>query len=617
MAELSLASLALFLPALDSCNRLHAGYKKTKSFGEDLGIIGVQLEAQRIRLEQVAKRRLGELYDARSIDFNDESNPTLQMALRCLGVIRHHFEECGRLLKIYSDKGPDSPSLREQSASKAMNGPAPNSSVSKTSPKPDKASKIPFRKKLAVSVWKKKKTPQEETQTSSNDLVESQNTQGQSTSILNNASVANESERQSQKALSVQKSTTIFRRIQWAKTDRAKLRKIVEELRTVITELEGLFQTRVDSKASFLLQQTPETNPFFQSCEDVQESLFRLHKSLMQVRSSQEHRDPHLLGFQLREDSTANRSDLENEPYVRLRTNSTIFNFQQKTSSNSTSESRLLLVDTLLHLQDEASTDAEPTLNLPLPLKRMSCLSRPNELAETELDQNVETWGYIHSHDSSHIIHHDRVGQWKNLCNLTDMLSHPSYLENIKPQQITQLVKLLLISRLQLSSVTNLLETLPNISQYQYFCDPTDDPEEWNHEDPLILKPWLCHGFGTRSSKRKLGGGSGVSNQRKASMLEFGLILFQICTGRILDERTGQESTTVEPREQAVKGMDQIDKIAGSSMTDIVQTCVTFDSIADAEGELQGIDEVQFVQRAIMTLMRDERLLEGSRCAPL
>lgn len=54
MADIALGSVAIFAPVFNLCERLYNGHRITMSMGQDLGRMGIQLEAQHIRLEQVS-----------------------------------------------------------------------------------------------------------------------------------------------------------------------------------------------------------------------------------------------------------------------------------------------------------------------------------------------------------------------------------------------------------------------------------------------------------------------------------------------------------------------------------------------------------------------------------
>lgn len=190
--------------------------------------------------------------------------------------------------------------------------------------------------------------------------------------ILKHPTVLNELEKQIKEAKSTQQSISLARKIPWATSDRAKLTRIISNLRTAISKLEGLFQTRTDARGSLLLRNTPETESFFQSCHTAQLALLGLHKTLMRIRSGDSQCASHLLSLQVRGDPLANRLDLEYESYVRLRKDSNIFNLLQQMLRDAESEAQLLLVDSAVHEDSQEIAGLDQRLQLPGSLSQLS-----------------------------------------------------------------------------------------------------------------------------------------------------------------------------------------------------------------------------------------------------
>ena len=100
----TIGAVGLLFPIYESCDKRYTGYKLTKAFGADFGIVQFRLQCQYSRLNETSRRRVIDLQNP--IDENDPlHDDTMQTINRALSVIRKELFIAHDLMKKYHRKG--------------------------------------------------------------------------------------------------------------------------------------------------------------------------------------------------------------------------------------------------------------------------------------------------------------------------------------------------------------------------------------------------------------------------------------------------------------------------------------------------------------------------------
>ena len=286
----------------------------------------------------------------------------------------------------------------------------------------------------------------------------------------------------------------------------------------------------------------------------------------------------HQLSIQLREHWDNTSTEVSSLADIDIRDGSYVFSIQKSQPNDPGTDSVLLLVDTQ---EDVPSSQNGDTMITDLP--RLKYLDDPRDPTQNRtLDEKgrVETWGYFPTRRSRsvtndlHIVH-QVTASWRNPLHLADILSDPSFVEHVTPVEITWLAKLLVTSHLCFLPVQRDLNVQPRPSNYRFYCNPDEDFDPWAKHNPLVLKPFLSIGFGT-SRKSTLGGPSDFNHPPYASVMELGLVLYQIGAGRVIHYGSGRAGLA-EAKARVLRELEResnVDTLAGSSYVSIIQGCL-------------------------------------------
>jgi hypothetical protein len=325
----------------------------------------------------------------------------------------------------------------------------------------------------------------------------------------------------------------------------------------------------------------------------------------------------HQLSIQLREHWDNTSTEASSLADIDVRDGSYVFSIQKSQPNDPGTDSVLLLVDTL---KDVPSSQNGDTMITDLP--RLRYLDDPRDPTQSRtLDERgrVETWGYFPTRRSRsvtndlHIVH-QVTASWRNPLHLADILSDPSFVEHITPVEITWLAKMLVTSHLCFLPVQRDLNVQPRPSNYRFYCNAEEDFDAWAKDNPLVLKPFLSIGFGT-SRKSTLGDPSDFNHPPYASVMELGLVLYQIGAGRVINYGSGRAGLA-EAKNRVLRELEResnVDTLAGSSYVSIIQGCLNmstrFRLYSDDLVAMQR-REVEYLSEVVTQLSNDLQILE-------
>ena len=426
---------------------------------------------------------------------------------------------------------------------------------------------------------------------------------------------AKDPEQQALSSEALQSATGFPRRAKWAIIDWQKLHDNLEHIRVSIDGLHSLLRLEhsYSPRASPAKQHTAANSALL----PVRKALRRLHHGLTGLNDASQ--PDHQLSIQLREHWDSTSAELSSLADVEVREGSYVFSIQKSESSDPKTDSILLLVDTPKEVPDSQHEDPMTT-NLP----RMANLDAPKDTAMSSTSDprsRIETWGYFSTpqrrsiSNDLHIVHRATT-LWRSPLHLADVISDPSYLEHITPIEITWLAKLLVTSHLCFLPVQRKLNVQPRPSNYRFYCKPEDEFDPWVDGNPLVLKPFLSIGLGT-SRKSALGALSEFNHPPYASVMELGLLLYQIGAGRVINYGSGRAGLA-QAKAKILRELERdssVDAFAGSSYVSIVEGCLNmwtrFRLYSDDLPAMQRREE-EYLWEVVAQLSDDLQLLEDT-----
>ena len=430
-------------------------------------------------------------------------------------------------------------------------------------------------------------------------------------SIFDKAYISDEYERQRDAASTVQAGSRWSRRVSWAYSDKRTLLDHIESLSQCNNEVERLLDANKRSRRTLVQRATRKTSSLSSTAQMVSKALKRVHESLLTLSSQSENSAPSQLSIQLREDCEANRRELASVPEVRLRDDSYVFNFQEQREGHLESTADLLLVETLKNPSDRQENRPD-TKDIGESLQELGTLGTLGRGKHTPSGK-VETWGFFrhpsHEHDI-HVLFHESSSQWRSPSDLAGILASSDYRDHVNPTHIIQLARLIMTSHISFSQVRQSLAVEPRPIHFRYFCKVDQDARNWNIDDPIVLRPWLSCGFGS-PQRYVLGEGSGIAKYPGSSMVELGLLLYQICAGENLDYGNG-DSGLIKAKTRALREMNKVDRAVGTMLAGIVEDLLSPNTLVSPDGEMVYEDERDYILDAITTLASYEHHVEDT-----
>ena len=429
-------------------------------------------------------------------------------------------------------------------------------------------------------------------------------------SIFEKTYISDEYERQRDAASTVQAGSRWSRRVSWAYSDKKTLLTHIESLSRFNNEVERLLDANKQSRRTLVQRATRQTSSLSSTAQMVSKALKRVHESLLKLNSQSEN-TPSQLSIQLREDCEANRRELAPVPEVQLRDNSYVFNFQEQRDDHLERTAELLLVETLKNPSDRQDNRPD-TKHIRESLQELRTLGPLGRGKHTPFGK-VETSGFFRhpSHeDDIHVLFRESSSQWRSPSNLAGILASSDYRDHINPTHIIQLARLIMTSHIFFSQIRQSLGVEPRPIHFRYFCKADQDARNWNIDDPIVLRPWLSCGFGS-PQRYVLGEGSGIAKYSRSSMVELGLLLYQICAGENLDYGNG-DNGLINAKTRALRELSKVDCAVGTTLAEIVQDLLSPNTLVSADGETVYKDETDYILDAITTLASYEHHVEDT-----
>ena len=531
-----------------------------------------------------------------------------------LTKVDNPLENHGPLPRTISNEAQTTPPAATPTTTPSINTLVQSDSASESARK-RKKSLLPWKR------WGKSKSQSADPDSRSSTSVSSQASNGGLPGV-DTTELSNTAQRVEQHAEVLQASVAYWRKISWARRDYDELRNIIRRIQINNNELGKLIKDIALQDAAVNLPAFEAADRFWPVVAQVKEALGTLHNDLMDVNVGSAQGHAYHLSIQLLEDNDRSRSDVSGRrgAHHHLHDGSRIFNIQRHVSKDLKDKSKLLLIE---NVKTSQRMSTPPSWD-PESMYFLHDLDRPRDI-ELPVFSDVEVWGCFpaYSDHASNFeqswfcnkVYHANSEQWQSTANLKDILDSSDYHRHILPIQVVQVARLVLDGYLYLESV-QMTCVNPRPENYLFYQTP-DEGQAWSFDNPLVLRPWLAFGFGRRGPAKKLGGASGIAQAPSSAMIELGLVLFQLGTGKALDYGTGAQGLR-SARSKALADIDKLDSRVNCIYTEIVNGLLDFQTPAShllaASDEKKG---TQYVKKAVEALYSLEQKLEGTVTAPL
>ncbi|KAL8732571.1 MAG: hypothetical protein Q9181_003902 [Wetmoreana brouardii] len=608
----TLGAIGLLFPVYQACERLHRGYKLTKAFGHEWQIIQLQLDMHYSRLELTSTTNVANLKKLTNPgDIYNKDHPTTSIILRTLSTIQKQFETAHKLKEYYHEKEKKYESIAEESCANGSSDSESLAPVRETGQSSPAISSPPAEQSGQKAVEQKKLSKtgrflnrlrgrRSKTISPAPSGTSSQTAVifPSATDLLNTDMVQAVAHQDEQAAQQHMKHTSFKRKVKWARKKRDIMFEILNILEISNTYLEKILVCKEPQDATRLTVLPDEDATWLVEARKDQLALKRLHESLRNMNTHNGKRDPWYLSLEIRTNFDQTRQDVLNTLYEwDLNESAYYFTFQRQGK-----------------IDGEASyfiseTSADPTEQKPRrigkPQDKLSAwyLDRASDFSNSGPLEGYEQWGSVWTasrKEDQHWLFHAK-GQ-KSLCKKT----LASYLANIgtdgKMTAYTraQLALLVAITYMRVKLIRLSCDEIETTSfKYYQAAGTAEENLAWDDNDPLILRPFLCFGFG-RKLPVKIGARTNSSYYQDSYVVSLGLLLYQIGTCSYMGSPSGNNARR-DAQKEAINDLHQLDLKVGGKFAEIVQNCLQYPSAMTGPSQ---VAEDRFIEGIVSELFK-------------
>ena len=384
-------------------------------------------------------------------------------------------------------------------------------------------------------------------------------------SCLNSAAVMARTKQSNEKAQQMGTKTPFLRKVVWAKEDKENFDEIIDLLRSNNEYLEIMLALKPTHDMGRLMNPPEESSSWLREARAVRDALKRLHESLRNMNTGRDTREPWQLSIQLMTDYS------DNCDYVvgmlnklPLRDKAYYFNIQKHNSSQASAS--FVLAETIAELP------CQPKENL-TSLDDHSAwhLDQAQSLRDKTEVEGFKPLGIVWvNEEDQHWLYHAESQEAHCNRTLETILREEAIQDKVDTQTRILLACLVAISYIHFSLVRSSCREIET-SSFRFF-ESAEDGKEGNNDDPLILKPYLCIGFGQKRLIR-LGAQSGISSGKTSYIVGLGVLLYQIGCCVALDCSSG---TLREAKKRASNDLHQLDRKVSGRYAELVQSCLQY-----------------------------------------
>lgn len=382
---------------------------------------------------------------------------------------------------------------------------------------------------------------------------------------LDSAAVNTSTKQNDEKAQQMASNTSFLRKVVWAKEDKEAFNEIINLLRSNNEYLEIMLALKPTQDMSHLVNPPEETSSWLREARTVQGALKRLHEALKNMNTGLDTREPWQLSIQLMTDYSDNRDyvvGMLNK--LPLRDKAYYFNIQKHKSSQASAS--FMLAETVPEIP------CQPTENLALQGDYSAWhLDQAQSLRDKTAVEGFKPLGIVWvNEEDQHWLYHAESQESHYSRNLATVLREEAIQDKIDTRTRILLACLVAISYIHFSLVRSSCKEI-ELSSFRFF-ESAEDDKEWKNDDPLILKPYLCIGFGQKRLVR-LGAQCGVSSSKTSYIVGLGVLLYQIGCCVALDYPLG---ALRQAKERASNDLHQLDRKVSGRYAELVQSCLQY-----------------------------------------
>ena len=409
-------------------------------------------------------------------------------------------------------------------------------------------------------------------------------------SWLNSAAVNARTKQRDEEAQQMGTKISFLRKVVWAKEDKEAFNEIINLLRSDNEYLENMLAFKPTHDIGRLVNPPEESSSWLREARAVRGALKRLHESLRNMNTGRDTREPWQLSIQLMTDYSDNRNyviGMLNQ--LPLRDKAYYFNIQRHNSSQASAS--FMLAETI------AKLPCQPEENLTSLDDHSAWHLDPARSLRDETEvEGFKPLGIVWvNEEDQHWLYH--AESQEAYCNrtLATILREEAIQDKIDTQTRILLACLVAISYIHFSLVRSSCREVET-SSFRFF-ETAEGGNELNNDDPLILKPYLCIGFGQKRLIR-LGAQSGVSSSRTSYIVGLGVLLYQIGCCVALDYSSG---ALREAKERASNDLHQLDRKVSGRYAELVQSCLQY-PVAGIDSNATSAD--RFVEGVVAGLFK-------------
>lgn len=358
--------------------------------------------------------------------------------------------------------------------------------------------------------------------------------------------------------------------MKWAHHYLKELREAIANIERTVTVLRDIITLRSPQEPQKLLRE-PKIEQRLEN-QTIRKLYSNLHQTLREA--NRRSKRPVTFTISVLGDLEANWNLLDDSTALPLRRGSVAFWLQMHDSLEA---SNFLMAE--VQLEAETTTFGTPDL------KPIDFLDVLPERVQNGPALDYFEWGSLRPKyavdDRVHLFLHG--ASWRKTRTLHEVLAEKTLNSRLKNTEIIELCQNILTAHSNLAEV-RISRSNTRLESYVFYeCQDEQNPE--THGELDVRNPYLDFGFGRQLDGRKPGVSHSSFKHSDGSIIELGLVLFQLVTRTVFVYAASNGSTRLDRsmvdaknRALQVLRLHDIDDQFGPVMSPIVESCLTGDS---------------------------------------
>lgn len=404
----------------------------------------------------------------------------------------------------------------------------------------------------------------------------------------------------------LQEQSSFWRRVIWDHHDKERLEQMTNSLRDEINQLDSILLLKSPAIAAATLAPSQKT---FQHTL-VQESLKKLHDTFTNIAQSGNGQSMSNLSIYIAESPIENWKMLkEDASYVPSASDKEglVFCIQiRQTDSGSTkgtataqdsSQSMLALVEVDKFQEDQA---AGPQARALINCSHISSFTANLNANGSESYAAVGLISIPTKPTTKHLVYRDRT-PWSRECSLAEWMSDDGFRQNLHISHVVQLAFTIVQAYLDFALVRPSCSPM-RLQSLEYYRRDGQANDTTDGHKPMLL-PYLSFGFGRGASKKTLGATRTARSDHDVSMVELGILLFQLGGHQLVDYKStvAIADPVLAAREAARNNLRKVESHSTPRFAEIVRILLDYQD-ADVVKQTETIERIL---NALSELERD------------